>query len=145
MFTLFGWFYSVAVGLQKMVPLDIKMRVTLFKIFFFIPLAYITLIIVWLFVSINGAGTARFDPGIWVAIVPLHLFSTFCMFYNLYFVAKTLKTVELQRQVTFGDFVLEFFLAWFFPIGVWILQPRINKLIEGYEISGGIGIQHKNL
>jgi hypothetical protein len=23
---------------------------------------------------------------------------------------------------------MEFFLIWFFPIGVWIIQPRINRL-----------------
>jgi len=57
----------------------------------------------------------------------------FCLFYCLYFVAKTLKTVELQREVSFNDFIAEFFLTWFFPIGVWILQPRINKMIKEYD------------
>ncbi|WP_373551080.1 hypothetical protein [Haliscomenobacter sp.] len=50
------------------------------------------------------------------------------IFYCIYHVAKTIKTVELQRKVTFSDFIAEFFLVWFFPIGVWILQPTINKL-----------------
>ncbi|WP_238388512.1 hypothetical protein, partial [Christiangramia aestuarii] len=63
-------------------------------------------------------------------IIPLHLFSMFCMFYLLYFVSKTIKTVELKRSVTFSDFVGEFFMIWFFPIGVWFIQPRINKIIS---------------
>lgn len=41
--------------------------------------------------------------------------------------AKTIKTVELQKKVTFSDFAGEFFLLWFSPIGIWILQPKINK------------------
>ncbi|WP_101311729.1 hypothetical protein [Labilibaculum manganireducens] len=63
-------------------------------------------------------------------IVPLHLFSMFCIFYCLYFVAKTFKTVELQREVSFFDFAGEFFMIWFFPIGIWIVQPKVNKMIE---------------
>jgi len=58
----------------------------------------------------------------------VHLFSMFCLFYCLYFIAKALKTVELQRPVTFSDYAGEFFLLWFYPVGVWILQPRINQI-----------------
>ena len=68
--------------------------------------------------------------GLLGVIIPLHLFSMFCIFYCLYFVAKTFKTVELQREVSFSDFAGEFFLFWFFPIGIWIVQPKINKMIE---------------
>jgi len=52
----------------------------------------------------------------------------FRIFYSMYFVAKTIKTAELQRKVGFGDFVGEFFLLWFYFIGVWIVQPKVNKL-----------------
>jgi hypothetical protein len=68
------------------------------------------------------------NPAIFALIVPLHLFSMICMFYCLYFNAKALKTVEWQKPVTFKDFAGEFFLLWFFPIGVWIIQPRLNNL-----------------
>jgi hypothetical protein len=63
-------------------------------------------------------------------IIPLHLFSMFCIFYCLYFVSKTFKTAELQRQTTFSDFAGEFFLLWFYPVGIWIVQPKINKMVE---------------
>lgn len=66
-------------------------------------------------------------------IVPLHLFSMFCIFYCLYFVSKTIKTVELQREVSFSDFAGEFFMIWLFPIGVWIVQPKINRMMENKE------------
>ena len=36
--------------------------------------------------------------------------------------------VELQHSVKFEDFKEEFILVWFFPVGIWNLQPRINKL-----------------
>lgn len=132
----FGWFWSVAVGLQSKVPEDIKMKVKKFKIFFFIPLVYMLFITLFMGVQMNGLMINGTEPsggliGSLVAvIVPLHLFSMFCIFYSLYFVAKTFKTVELQREVKFSDFAGEFFMIWFYPIGIWIVQPKINKMIE---------------
>ena len=131
----FGWFWSVAVGLQIKVPEDVKMKVKKFKIFFFIPMVYLLFITLFMGVQLNGLMTNGTEPsvgliGVLVAvIVPLHLFSMFCIFYSLYFVAKTFKTVELQREVNFSDFAGEFFLIWFYPIGIWIVQPKINKMI----------------
>lgn len=87
-------------------------------------------------ISMNGLMTNGTEPSgaligiLFAIIVPLHLFSMFCIFYSLYFVAKTFKTVELQREVSFSDFVGEFFLIWFYPIGIWFIQPKINKMIE---------------
>jgi hypothetical protein len=81
-----------------------------------------------MFSGIIGGGEPNI--AIFMLIFPLHLFSMFCIFYCLYFNAKSLKSVELQKPVTFNDFAGEFFLIWFFPVGIWFLQPRINKLFE---------------
>ena len=51
-------------------------------------------------------------------------------FYIMYIAAKTIKTAELKREVTIGEFAVEIFFIWFFFIGVWSLQPRINKIIN---------------
>ncbi len=131
-----GWFWSVAIGLQKKVPENITMKVKKFKVFFFIPLIYILLFLTVFSVSSNGFFSSNPEPGfgflggLFAIIIPLHFFSMFCIFYTLYFVAKTFKTVELQREVQFGDFAGEFFMLWFYPIGIWIVQPKINKMIE---------------
>lgn len=127
------------------------MKVKKFKIFFFIPVIYLTLIITFMTVmfSSNVLNTLNNNPpavGFFIGfmlIFPIHIFAMFCIFYSLYFVAKTLKTAELQREVTFSDFVGEFFLAWFFPIGVWILQPRINKMIEHLADSSILSSENK--
>jgi hypothetical protein len=63
-------------------------------------------------------------------IIPLFLFIflIFCILYAIYFNAKSLKSVELQRDVTFSDYAADFFLFLFFPIGIWFIQPRINRI-----------------
>lgn len=132
----FGWFWSVAIGLQKKVPENVKMKVKKFKIFFFIPMIYMLFITIFMSTAMKSMMTSGTEPssgtfgGVFGIILPLHLFSMFCIFYSLYFVAKTYKTVELQREVKFPDFAGDFFLIWFFPIGIWIVQPKINKMIE---------------
>ncbi len=123
---LYGWLWSVAVGLQYKMPEGVKMKVAKFKIFFFTPLIYIFFFLALIMTFMAG----KPNPVIFVVIIPFHLFSMFCMIYILYFVAKTLKTVELQREVNFSDFVGEFFMIWFYPVGIWIVQPKINKIVE---------------
>jgi hypothetical protein len=134
---LFGWFWSVAIGLQKKLPEPMRLNLKKFRICFFIPLIYVLCILVFMSAVMRGMIASPVEPdgeslGRLVAIiVPLHLFAIFCTFYSLYFVAKTLKTVELQRQVAFSDFAGEFFMIWFYPIGIWIVQPKINRMMHG--------------
>jgi len=148
----FGWFWSIGIGLQNKVPKSIKMKVKKFKIFFWTPLIYITSLSIGMslsFFGVSSSGNSLFPNEIALIIpfiiLPLHLFSMFCMFYMLYFVSKTIKTVELQREVKFGEFIGEFIALWFYFIGIWYIQPKVNKLatnkiedIEEIRISGKI-------
>lgn len=131
----FAWLYAMGTNLHKKLPPDVSMNVGLFRIFLLIPAAYIIFISLSVFSIFNKENPEDGSPVLKMAayIIPLHLFSMFCIFYCLYFTAKTLKTVELQRPVTFSDFAGEFFLIWFFPVGVWIIQPRINQLFNDKE------------
>lgn len=63
-------------------------------------------------------------------ILPIKVLVIISMFYCFLFVAKTLKTAELQRPVSFEDFFTEFILIALLPIGIWFLQPRINNLVN---------------
>ena len=123
----FGWFWSIALGLQRLISDELKLKVNRFKVFLFIPVVYMIFFFGVFMTSFTSGGP---NPIIFAIIFPLHLFSMFCIFYCLYFVAKTFKTVELQRKVTFSDFAGEFFMIWFYPIGIWIIQPKINKMIK---------------
>lgn len=126
-----GWFYSLGANLFKRLPATAKMSLTKFKVFLFVYVAYILFILVYMIdVFMTIALDGRPNPVIFFYILPLHLFSMFCIFYCLYFNAKALRTIELQRPVTFSDYAGEFLLLWFFPVGIWVIQPRINKLFE---------------
>ena len=65
-----------------------------------------------------------------IFMTSFNLLLTFSAFYCFYFVIKTIKTVELQKELRFIDFAGEFFLICFYPIGIWFIQPKVNKIIE---------------
>jgi len=130
---LFGWFWAVVTGLQKVLPATIKMDIFRFKIIFLVTLIY--LISMFVFVEFfSGDMNKLFNEGsffpVYAIIFPLHIFSIFGIFYCTYFVARTIKTAELKRSITFSDFTIEFLYTWVFIFGIWILQPRINDLIN---------------
>ena len=137
----FGWFWSIGMGLQKFIPTDINMKIKKFKIFFFIPLIYILFLLAIIGTTFYGISSGSNAVGGIVGkmlfiVIPMHLFSMFCIFYLLYFVSKTIKTTELKRTVTFSDFIGEFFMIWFFPIGIWFIQPRLNKIVNEKSTNG---------
>lgn len=127
--TFMSWFFAMAVNLNKKLPDIAQMNLKKFKALWSIPTTYITLICFYIVSAFAGL-SFKGEPNVAIFLIflAIHFFSMFCIFYCLYFVAKSLKTVELQRQVTFSDYAGEFFLIWFFPIGVWFIQPRINKI-----------------
>ena len=58
----------------------------------------------------------------------MQILSTISYIYIVYFAAKTLKTIELNKEFKFKELSRVFFLILFLPIGIWFIQPRINKI-----------------
>ena len=127
-----GWFYVIGKSLHKKLPNSVKMNLARFKIFLFILVVYALLICIFTLFRITYTFANEEIPalGLYGLFVPLQLFSMFCIFYCMYFNAKALKAIEMQRPVTFEDFAGDFFSFLFYPIGVWFIQPRINKLFD---------------
>ncbi|WP_434353717.1 hypothetical protein VH441_01455 [Psychrobacter sp. HD31] len=124
---LFAWFWSIGVGLQQVIPTPLKLKVSKFKLALLFNTVHILL---FMAVFIKAFGSTNINTGLLPIVFIMHLIAMLCMFYSLYFMAKTLKTAELQKEVIFSDFVGEFFMLCFYPIGIWILQPKINKMIN---------------
>ena len=134
----FGWLYTVGANLYKILPQFVSMNFTRFKIFLIIPALYFVLTNIFMFILVSKRLFAHGEIpnlGFIGFIIPLHLFAMFCIFYCLYFIAKALKVVEWQKPVTFSDFAGDFLLIWFYPIGIWIIQPRINKIFGSNNVE----------
>ena len=136
-----GWQYGLIFKLKDKINSPLNLPYKRIKAFFFIPIVYFVIMLFGLFFVFSNVFTPGFRPGagfvgVIALMVPVHFFSMFCMFHTMYFAAKTVKIVEMKKEhVTFNDFAGEFFLIWLYPIGVWSLQPKVNKLIYGETVE----------
>ncbi|MFT6921407.1 MAG: hypothetical protein ACJA1C_000401 [Crocinitomicaceae bacterium] len=138
-FGTFGWIVSVGVGLHKYVPKSAGMRLGLFKILMAIAIGYFLFFSIWMSslfseMSVHVANDTEPDPSMfkWLGIIiPMHFLSIFAMIYALWFNAKSFKSIELGKEAHSSDYIGHFFLFWFSFIGVWIIQPTINKIVDG--------------
>lgn len=58
----------------------------------------------------------------------IQLVFIFAFFACLWITAKWMKTHELKRPASIKDYLPEFILFRFFPFGVWVIQPKVNRL-----------------
>ena len=103
-----------------------------FKVIFSIPTGYMLALTCWMayqFYFRFPEGSKNIGPVIGI-VASLHLISMICILLGLRFAAQTLRSVELGRLARFSEYATEFFLIWFSPIGFWVLQPRLNKLVK---------------
>ncbi|TSJ40180.1 hypothetical protein [Fluviicola chungangensis] len=136
-FIQFAWFWNVITKLSKLVSDKVRFPMTRIKLFFFIPVIYFCILPFFISFAVKTTTTSHqnidaiFELVLFgILIFILHLFSIFCILHTIYFSAKVVKCVEMQTNARFSNFVGDFFLIWFFPVGVWFLQPRINALAE---------------
>jgi hypothetical protein len=115
---LMGWLWSMGSFLFLIVKPTLKLNIGFFRF----ALTYSTLYLLTalpFFLSRN--------PAVEAVILPMHLLALFCLIHVLYFVSKSLVIAEQGKTVTFGDYALSLLLLSLSPIGVWLIQPRINR------------------
>ena len=143
---LFFWYWSITIGLQKKIPVDIRINLTRFKILFFIPVLYFGLFFGGIFYFFEKLpeiiDLIKTDNSViledyffsFIKFIPFfllfHFFTIFCSLHTIYFTAKTIKLAMLKKEVKFGEFIGYFLLVWFNLIGLWVLQPEINKMVD---------------
>ena len=106
---------------------DLKIKRFNFSMFF--SIAY-TIIITGLFeggYNINQDNYKEYGSVVYV-VLPLHIFTLYCIFYTIRFIAKAIATIENNKIVGPDMYIGFFLLLWFFPIGVWWMHPKIRKI-----------------
>lgn len=132
---IFGWIWAISTQLHKKLPVEVNLNIKGFKLIFSVPIFYMLALTLWMgyqFYFKFPEGSSNIGSII-VFIAIIHFISMVCILLGLRFAAQTLRSVELGRLAKFSEYATEFFLIWFSPIGFWILQPRLNKLIEGEQ------------
>jgi len=114
-----AWYGSMGLFLCSIVKPEMRMKTQFFRFALAYQVIYVP---IFFFLVIPDTGVP-----VWV-ILPLHLACMVCLFYVLYFASKNLVLAETGKQVSFYEYSGPFFLLWFFPVGVWIVQPKVNRL-----------------
>ncbi|MEM6297715.1 MAG: hypothetical protein AAF740_03400 [Bacteroidota bacterium] len=130
--TQFGWLWSVVIGLQARVKeQSVRMNTAWFKVFFFFPFLVFGAVaaISWWYGREMMLMPIDYEGLIPIAIGLVMLFNQFCLIAIPYCAAKSIKVAEKQGKVSFWNPIGTLFLILIFPIGIWFLQPRINRLV----------------
>jgi hypothetical protein len=117
---LLGWFYSIGFTFFKKLRDKRGLNLRLLRIASVYP--FVLVLIVLLFQDL-----LKKDAGVAFMLVLSALVS---IFYCMRFAAKAIASFERKESVGFGDYAGNFFLMWFFPLGVWFVQPKVGKLLE---------------
>jgi len=112
--------FSVGIELQAHLPKEIKLNSNLFLFNSFIWFLFYAATMI----LTDGEGY------MFTGLKSLPFFYAFYAFVHfLSFPVKTLKSIEIYKKAKFGDYLGDFLLIIFLPIGIWFLQPRINNAI----------------
>jgi hypothetical protein len=128
-FTILFWLQTVGSTLNELLPLELRRDTQLLKVAVSIEIG------IYLLLAINMS-TSWFDAFtddqttfhlIFAGLVVLNFI---CFVYIISFAAKALKMLETRRPISFQDYANEFFWFLAFPLGIWFIQPKINRIFK---------------
>jgi hypothetical protein len=115
-----GWLWSMGSFLYALVKPPLRLNIAVFRA----AVAYTALYLLAalpLFLNLNERAPEAM-------VISLHLLAMLCLIYLFHFVAKSLVMTNKGKDVTFGDYGVYLALLWVSPLGVWMIQPRVNQL-----------------
>jgi len=129
---LYSWIWSIGHTADRASVPDTRRPDRFFNLAF--PYTFAYLVYAYFFFPRPGDIA---DPIVPIGItLILHIFAVICSFYAIASAAMRLKTSELGSRANFGESFGTFFLIWFFPLGVWFVQSRLNAADEKIPSEG---------
>jgi len=123
------WSYSIGIkGQEKMSDIGLTKRksILLKTTCFLMPISWLIIG----FYNYQVINWGKLSYVIELLLIPLSLVFAISSFYMIYFVSRTISSLHLGKEVKVTDFILTSIGLVFFPIGLWFIQPKLNK-IEG--------------
>jgi len=117
----FGWHWTLGINLHKKLNEENMLNINFFLILFVFMIIYIGLSVIVPFlgnISVTFFRVYSF----------LNLIGSLSFLYCVGFLAKALNSVEQNKTVSFKDWIGDMILILIFPVGIFVLQPRINEI-----------------
>jgi hypothetical protein len=126
---LIAWLWSLDIHTKRWVSPDIRPNVRWFRL----SLCYGSVYLLFLITLLMPLFAGKVGIGLFALIIPFHILAMICLLYAAYFVAKNFVMAERNVKVGFYECAGPFHLIWMYPIGIWLLQPRITRMFEERE------------
>lgn len=118
----FGWVYSIGNVLNK-TNVEITKKLNVWSILYLISIIPMGIH----FHNMWSVAYQRIHPLLFIVSGIIGFFSIV----NIGIIgAKSIQEKEKQNALSFGNYAWEFFMILYMLIGVWFLQPRLNKLMS---------------
>lgn len=131
LFVFLSWLWSLGININRLVFPKIKLNNRLFKkAFYYVSFCSILFTI---FFSIEASGLGNnLGKGILEDALALfgvlYVIAIWALLYLVYFIAKNIVAAEQKKIPELFEFIDIMFLLLVIYVGVWIVQPRINKI-----------------
>ena len=119
---IFGWIYSIGKILNKKNP-EIVKKLNIWSIICIISLFPF-------FINLHNIETENYiEMNKMISIAAIII--TIVSIVNIALISsKSLKQKEENKELIFSNYKKEFFLILYMIVGIWILQPKLNKIVE---------------
>ena len=122
------WFWIVLTGkeVNKRIPRRFKKSDTLYVINAVNIFLFFAVMTFFIPEGIEGNSFFLFFVVMYILYAFFQVFS---------YPAKCMKTIEKNEVMGFGSYIGLFFLFLFLPIGIWIIQPKLNRIYMELSID----------
>ena len=111
--------------LYEYVPDNVKLNY-----FLFLVNGVVVLLVVGVAMAFGDGQRYEFSG---LEVLPFYYF-IFAYLYVYAFPVKELRCIELGRKAKLGEYAGDLVLMLMWPVGIWFIQPRINKVISESDI-----------
>ncbi len=120
----FGWIYAIGTKMHRLIPAKTKPAINVFKV--------TSACTVFLFMAGGFINENTLAIPVWLDIV-ITILPFICFFYSVGFASQMLESMIEGEIVSFGGSVKCFILMWIFPIGIWFVQPAVQRVLAKYQ------------
>ncbi|NML66747.1 hypothetical protein HHL22_16185 [Hymenobacter sp. RP-2-7] len=115
-----GWYVLVGNTLYRYLPRNATYSMTWFTVdAFIVVVSYAAFVFIF---------DGDFESNGLVALPAFYIF--FAIAHLFWFPAAALVSIENQKEATFSQYAGTAIQLFFWPIGIWFVQPRLNKLSQ---------------
>lgn len=116
-----GWIFSIGIVMHSLIDSPLKPKIIYFKI---------SCLLISLLLPFGAYAPLQYSYFFSCAMIGVVI-----MLYLFMFAARMPESVVEGKIVNRSDSLRAFFYIWFFPIGIWYLQPLIKNVLMQHETN----------